>query len=139
MTYATQQDLVDRFGEAEIIQLTDTTNSGVINASTLAKTLADTDAQINAYLQAYSLPFLSTPPALVRVACDIARYQLYDVRATELVESRYKDALTFLKNVSTGIASLGADASGKPVTAVQSNIKSVANGRIFSKTTLSDY
>jgi phage gp36-like protein len=139
MTYATQQSLVDRFGETEIIQLTDTTNAGVINSATLAQTLADTDAQINAYLHAYSLPFDITPPSLVRIACDIARYHLYDVRATELVEARYKDALNFLKNVSNGVASLGVDAAGQPVSEASAGVKSANNGLVFTPETLSGY
>lgn len=140
MTYATQQDLIDRFGETEIQQLTDADNTGIIDSAALAKTLTDTDAQINAYLlTVYTLPFATTPAALVRIACDIARYHLYDVRASDLVKERYDAAIDFLKNVSRGIASLGKDADTQSSAATSGGVKLVANDRVFSRKTLSDY
>lgn len=115
MTYATQQNMIDRFGEDELVQLTDRVApaTGAIVAAVMDKALTDADAEINSYLQArYAVPLSPAPAMLERVACDIARYQLYDDRATEQVIQRYKDAVKWLRDVSTGVVNLGIDAAG---------------------------
>lgn len=109
MTYATQQNLIDRFGEEELIQLTDRTNTGDIDAAVVNKALNDADAQINGYLVGrYTLPLATpVPEILERLACDIARYSLYEFKPIEIVAIRYRDALDSLREVSKGRADLG--------------------------------
>lgn len=119
MTYATQQNLVDRFGSAELAQLTDRTNGAVIDATVIARALADADNKINAYLvQRYALPFASVPQILEQLACDIARYALYEDRVTEIVQKRYDNAIAQLKDIAAGKASLGVDAGGDEPAAI---------------------
>lgn len=139
MTYATQQDMIDRFGEQELIELTDRANLGAIDATVLAKALDDADAEINAYLASrYTLPLASVPPVLTRFAADVARYQLYDTRATEQVKARYDAAIKFFRSVSTGAVSLGLDPASQPVVGAGS-VQAVAPARVFSGTSLADY
>lgn len=103
MTYATQQDLEDRFGAEELAQLTDRANGIVIDSAVLGLALADAGAEIDGYLASrYSLPLSNTPPVLVRVAADIARYRLWADRASEAVRKRYEDAVRDLKAMSSG-------------------------------------
>lgn len=111
MTYASQQNLIDRFGEDELIQLTDRQSLGVIDATVINRALADADALINGYLVGrYTLPLATpVPNVLERLACDIARYSLYEFKPTETVEIRYRDALELLRDVSKGRAELGLD------------------------------
>lgn len=113
MAYATQQNLIDRFGEAELIQLTDREGLGEINADVVDRALGDADAVINGYLAArYTLPLADPiPTVLERLACDVARYFLHDDRMTEQVETRYKDVIGLLRDVSKGAAMLGIDDS----------------------------
>jgi phage gp36-like protein len=122
MAYCTQQNLVDRFGEPELIQLTDRTNAGVVDTTVLGQAIADADAEIDSYLRArYPLPLLSVPAGLTRVACDIARYEMYDVAAPELVEKRFEQAIQFLKDIATGRAVLpdsAVNAAVEPQTGV---------------------
>lgn len=113
MSYATQADLVARYGETEIIQLSDRANTGEIDAAVVAAKIADADAEIDAYLAArFDLPLQVVPTVLQRVACDITRYHLYDDRATEDVVRRYKAAIEFLLAVLKGTVSIGVDAAG---------------------------
>ncbi len=117
MTYATQQNLIDRFGEDELIQLTDRQHLGVIDATVVSRALADADARINGYLAVrYSLPLSAPlPTELERLACDVARYALHEDRVTEIVEKRYQDAIALLRDVASGRAELGLDnTAGKP-------------------------
>lgn len=114
MTYATQQNLIDRFGEQELIQLTDRDHLGEINTTVLDRALADADAQINGYLSVrYTLPLgAPLPTELERVACDLARYALYGDRVTDIVAKRYDAAISLLRDVASGKARLGvADTS----------------------------
>lgn len=103
MGYATQQDLVDRFGETELAQLTDRDTAAFVDAAVLSRALADADAEIDGYLAArFTLPLTVVPPILVRLAADIARFRLYDDRATEQVRTRYEDAVRLLREVAAG-------------------------------------
>lgn len=132
MTYAVQQDLVDRFGSAEIAELTDRTNGTTIDAAVLGKALQDADDEINGYLAVrYTLPLASPPLILKRLACDIARYFLFEDRATEIVTQRYRDAIAYLKDVAAGKVSIGMDAANaEPASADLP--KADAGDRVFS-------
>lgn len=142
MSYAIQQDLVDRFGAQELAQLTDEVAGQTINAATVARALADADAQIDGYLGArYLLPLSPVPPLVVRLACDIARYQLFDDRASEAVRARYDDAVQLLKRLSDGTVTLGTAASA-PAPAAASGavtVRARARDRLFDDDTLASF
>jgi len=115
MPYAIAQDMIDRFEERELIQLTDRHDTGSIDTAVLDKVLADADAKIDSYLVGrYPLPLASAPRTLTIYACDIARYLLHDNHATEQVTKRYDDAIRFLERVAKGDISIGATAAGTP-------------------------
>lgn len=133
MSYATQQNLVTRFGADELIQLTDLNNVGSIDAAVIAVALADADAEINSYLAGrYNLPLTQVSAELVRLACDIARYRLFDVRATEAVKVRYDDAIKKLRDIGKGLASLGIDEVGHAIAAA-GDVQMVSGGRDFAR------
>lgn len=141
MPYATQQDLVDRFGETEVIQLSDRTGTaGAIDVAVVAAKLADADAEIDGYLAGrYSLPLVPVPLTLQRIACDIARYHLYDDRVTETVAARYAAAIKFLTAVSKGDIQLGVDAGGEAPPSAAGAPSYTACDPVFSRDTLKDF
>jgi len=106
MSYATQQDLIDRFGETEIVQLSDRADqpAGAIDAAIVAKALADADELIDGYLAGrYAVPVAAPVPAiLIAIASDIARYRLHVHEPPELVRKNYEDALRRLKDIADG-------------------------------------
>jgi len=116
MSYCTQQDMIERFGEEEIIQLTDVANIGVIDRVVLDNAIADATAEIDSYLTAYTLPLATIPAKFTRLACDIARYFLYDDVATDEVEKRFDIATEYLKLIATGKIVLGPDVTGQSPT-----------------------
>lgn len=133
MTYATQADLEARFKQQELIELTDEGGLGVIDAAVVAVALSDADTEINGFLAGrYTLPLAQSSDELVRLACDIARYRLYDARATDQVRARYDDAVKKLRDVSKGVASLGIDQANQPV-AVAGGASISSGGRDFSR------
>lgn len=105
MTYCTQQDLIDRFGERELIELTDRTNKPVstIDDTTVERALGDAEATADSYIgTVYQLPIPTVPPILTKICADIARYFLYGKVAEKdtPVEIAYRDALAWLTGVS---------------------------------------
>lgn len=133
MPYNTRQNMIDRYGEEELIQLTDRAGNGVIDDAVLDQAIADANAEIDGYLGGrYQLPLAVTPPILTVYACDITRYRLYDDAATEQVEKRYQDALKFLRLAAGGKVQIGPAADGsKPAPAGGAQMES--DGRIFGR------
>lgn len=141
MSYAAQQDMVDRFGSREVIALTDRSNTGAIDATVLARGLSAADDEINAYLAArYTLPLASTPLIVRDFACDIARYRLCggEVTETQEVRDRYKDAIRFFEKVSKGEISLGLDGLQKATPKI-GGVKVSAADRVFNAKGLAGY
>ena len=121
MPYATQQDIIDRYGEEAFTVAADRDGDGLADAEAVERALSDADAEIDAYLAVkYELPLASTPPLLVRLAVDIAYHRLSPEAdtATEARRSRYDQAVSLLKRLASGEVSLGlpeppASASGE--------------------------
>ena len=114
MAYATQANLVDRFGEDELIQIAGdgATPTEGIDATKVARALADADGVIDSYIRGrYAAPIASPPAEIVDAACNIARYRLHDNIATDDVRLRFTDAMAWLRDVSSGRASIDAPAS----------------------------
>lgn len=140
MPYAVKQDMVTRFTQPELIQLTDREGAAdAIDDEVLNRALADADAEIDGYLVGrYTLPLATVPRILTGVACDIARYRLYDDRATEHVRQRYEDAVKLLRSVAEGKLTLGLDANNQP-TPTTSGAQFTEPQRTFTRDSLSDY
>ncbi len=141
--YATQADLDQRFGTAELVKLTDraTPGTGQIDATVIARALADAEAEVNGYLQGrYTLPLATVPAVLVRVTCDIARYYLYDDWATDQVRDRYKDSVALLKGIADGKVSLGLDQAAAQIKdSSGSKVSENCPERIFSRDKLEGF
>ena len=139
MTYATQQNMIARFGQEELTELTDRDNAGVIDATVLGQALADANTEIDSYLASVcTLPLTTVPPRLIKIAADIARYELYGARCTDQVRQRYTDAIAYLKLVVAGTVSLGLDALNQPVAEV-GGVGMNAKTPVFNGDALSDY
>jgi len=117
MAYATTEDMTARFGQQEVIALTDRAAAGVIDETVLAQALAEATAEIEGYLTArYALPLASVPRLVVGICCDIARYRLSgaSVLETDPTRNRYRDAVRLLEQIGAGKVSLGLSPAGQP-------------------------
>lgn len=143
--FATKADMQARFGEREVIALTDRDFTGAINDAVLAQGLAAADAEMTGYLAGrYQLPFPDLPAVLVGYACDIARYRLTgtEVTCTDDIQARYNQAVKYLASVGRGDISLGVDTTGAVVggsSANGSGIKISSGGRRFNADSMSGY
>lgn len=106
----TRQDLLDRFGEGELVVLTDREGRGVIDDEVLNRAIEDAEAETAAYIQAAGLMLPSPPKVLVIKVCDIARYYLHDNGETQVVLDRYKQAIAWLRDVVRNPRLLDPDA-----------------------------
>ena len=132
MNYATVQDMIDRFGEAELIQLTDL-DLLAVQAPKAQRALDDAQALADGYVgRVFRLPLAGcakpapvpgdvgavqvvAPPQLTRIACDVARYYLYDDLAPEHeVYLRYKAAERELGQIAEGKTVLSCPWGGVP-------------------------
>ena len=103
MPYASLDDLKKKFGQDELIALTDRVNQTTINSSIVTRALEDADAEINIYLlKRYQLPLSETFPLLTILACDIARFRLHTTDPSDEVRKRYQDAKQMLEDIAHG-------------------------------------
>lgn len=133
MDYATVADMIARFGERELVDLTDLVNipPSTVDAGRVAVKLGDAQAFVDGYVgQVYRLPLIGCkkpptapnapptlvpPPVLTRLTCDLARYYLHDDLAPENeVYRRFKAAVKELEAISTGTALLSCPWGGSP-------------------------
>lgn len=133
MIYASVQDLIDRFGEPELIQLTDPLDQTSVQEGRAQRALDDAHALADGLLsRVYLLPLtgcaksapvpgnpqavdLVAPPQLTRIVCDLARYYLYDDLAPDnAVAQRYKQARAELDLIAAGSATLTCPWGGEP-------------------------
>ena len=136
MMYATVQDMVDRFGEREMIQLTDVDIQAVQTAKA-ERAIDDAQAYADGFVgRVYSLPLPGcakpapqpgdlgavvyvAAPQLTRIVCDVARYYLYsDLAPEHEVYLRYKAAARELEAIGSGNAVLACPWGGSPGTLV---------------------
>ena len=140
MSYATQADLVERFGAQELAQRTNRVDGQSIDAVVLARAITDASAEIDGYLATrYQLPLASTPGVLVRVCADLARYQLCGDKVPENVRVRYEDAVLLLKRMAKGEVQL-AGIAAEPAAGGAGNAVAVrARARQFGPGQLQGY
>ena len=129
MNYATLTDMLDRFGELELMQVTDRDGTGQVNAQTVGRALADATAFADGYLgRIYQLPLRGcavppatvggavtyvAPPVLTRVVCDLARYYLMpDIGEKHEAGVRYRAAAKDLQALADGSTQLACPLGG---------------------------
>lgn len=132
MNYATVQDLIDRFGERELIELTDP-DLLAVQAPRAERALDDAQVYADSFVgRVYLLPLAGcakpaplpgdpgavqrvAPPQLTRVVCDVARYFLYsDLAPEHEVYLRFKAAEKELQAIADGKVVLACPWGGLP-------------------------
>lgn len=106
--YCTQDDLIKRFGNDEILALSDKENDGVINVDNVALAINDATSTINGYLGGrFDLPLSTVPTVLTRICAELARFHLYDDVCPDRVKDIHMNNIRFLEKVGKGELSLG--------------------------------
>lgn len=110
MNYCTQQNIIDRYGQDQLLLIADRNNDQVVDAAVVDQAIADASAEIDVYIAAkYELPLPEVPEVIERICIDIVMYRLASTAdvMTEEKRQRYEDAIALLKLIAKGEASLG--------------------------------
>jgi len=127
VAYTSLAQLIDRYGEANLIGLTDRGNpaTGLVASDVVNRALEDADAQIDGHLAGrYQLPLAETPPLVADLAQVITWWKLHRYEPDPKVKADYEDAKRSLRDISNGIVRLssagvepvGDDSSGVQIT-----------------------
>ncbi|MFZ2999830.1 MAG: DUF1320 domain-containing protein [Undibacterium umbellatum] len=128
--YCSVQDLIDAFGEKEVIALSNRDAPGsAVNVAAINKAISEAEAEVNVYLEGrYTLPLASTPIILQQITQDLTRYFLHTrVDDDHPVAKRYNQRIRLLSEISKGKCSLGLDADNK--VALTADTVQIAPGR----------
>lgn len=114
--YAQLSDLIKLYGEQTLITLTDKDNNQQLQADVADYALENASQTIDSYIGGrVDLPLKSPPVVLTRHCCVIARYFLEGHFATEQARKDYEDSIKFLRDVASGLVTLGLDKNAEVV------------------------
>jgi phage gp36-like protein len=138
MAYAVLSDLQALWGANDVLISSDWDSTGSLNETNVTNCLTYASDEIDRYVAVrYSVPLTEIPDDLVRICCDIAMYRLSN-NASTLTEQkglRYKEAVGFLRDLSTGKATLGAQQnSQEPATPTE--IETARSGTALTRISL---
>ncbi|MFW2122853.1 gp436 family protein [Acinetobacter ursingii] len=127
--YATVDAMLRKFGEGELIQLTDTEApyGHVINYDKLNAAMIEANSEIDGYLAGrYKLPLPAVPPFLESIGCHMARYYACTgaISENDPIKTRYDNALKSLKEIAKGTIAVGGTPTGEaaPVKTSSNNV-----------------
>ena len=143
MPYATQADVIARLsgGEEDLIRLTDRADPPLeaVDATVLASAQVDATATINSFVSVrHTLPLTPVPTTLVGIESDLIIFNLMRARPSDDVRKARDDALRFLRDVASGKASLGVDATNT-APAESGGVFVTAGTPVFTASSLGDY
>lgn len=141
MSYITQAQLEERYGERMLVQLTDRSvpAAGVIDAAAVNRAIADTAAAIDGFLAGrYSLPLASVPPLLTDLAGAIAIYKLHRKVSDDKIRTDYEDAMKRLRDIASGTIRLSV-AGLEPASGSASTVRTNAPERPFTPASMKGF
>jgi len=136
--YATLADMLARYDEADLVQLTDQAGTGTIDAVRVDTALKSASTRIDGYVATkYRTAGVAVHPLLVDLACTLARYQLFRDAPPESVVADRKDAIATLEKIASGAVKLDDGASEPPIR--DGAIVVSRPDRIFGRDSMSGY
>lgn len=138
MSYATPQDIINRYPNRDLVQLTNEDPTvTTINVVILQQALDDASAEIDGYLGGrFTLPLSDPPAVLNRLCADVAMYRLQSLRPLhDLADARrrYDDAAAMLTKVSSGEMTLGIGVDGHETAIAQGAEQAEGPVRVFNR------
>lgn len=142
MAYASLADLAERYGEAEMVTLTDDARTGSLDAARVGRALADVSHVIDGYLAGrYALPLATVPDLVKTWACVLARHALHRHGAPPHVTEAYEDVMQQLRDAAAGrlTLTLPAPSGAEPPAAGGGGVKGHAAPRVFDRPALREF
>lgn len=137
--YITQQELQDRIGEDELINLSDRNNEGAADPAVIDRAIADATDEINMHLSSrYQMPLPAVPETIKRLAVNLTVYWLCESEAamSDLIKERYSNAVKTLKSLASGTMRLGLPEATTPNENSTGNVHLVSSERIMTRNRL---
>ena len=112
--YASVSDMVARFGETQILRLSNPEDREAeeIGDLRVERHLADATEVINSYIRGrYAVPIASPPADIVRATCIIALHDLAQgerVSPSDEMEKNYKAVITWLEQIARELINIDA-------------------------------
>lgn len=142
MPYLTNNEYLDRVGEAETVRVTDEDRSGSVDTAKLTKAISDAGEEINSFLgRRYAIPLASTPELVKNFTAIIAREYLHKTRATEAVKADAERVRGQLRDLARGVTVLpGVTGSVEATTGLATSATSGdGNDPIFTQENLAGF
>jgi len=78
VSYATAQDVINRYPNRDLVQLTNEDPAATtINVTPITQALSDASAEIDGYIEGrFTLPLIDPPAVLTRLATDLAMFRM---------------------------------------------------------------
>ena len=144
MAYCTQADLEQKISPVELVQLTDDSHAGTVDAGVVSAAIAEADTLIDSYVGKVKKPPLSPVPGLIKnLSVALAIWNLHVRRniVEPVRQIAYNDALKALGMIAQGTVTLGVEEAvalpeateGGPATSTP------LADRTFTKDTLSGF
>lgn len=111
MSYATQDEMQNRFGDEELIRLTDPPErTGSINTQRLLEATEAANATVDAYLSGagYSVPLSVADAGITDAACAIARFKLHRYEVRDEVLLAKDSAIAYLERIAKGMIKISS-------------------------------
>ena len=138
MRYITEAYLIERYGRETLLQLTDRDDTGVVGQAMLSQAIEDAETQIDSYLaERYRLPLQVVPGSLKRHAGSMAYYLLFNDAPTETAQKHYDQAMTWLKDIAAGRATLQAE--GREAASAAGRPQAQAGEKVFTDQSLEGF
>lgn len=143
MSYCSQSDYINKFGELELIQLTDRANGIMVDAVVLAQAQAAANSDIDKRLRmkGWDVPLASASADINAIALDLVRFHLYSATSTEEVKAIASTYMRRLGELDAYVAGRIMLDIGEPNTSTASagDVDFNANDRVFNSNTLSSF
>ena len=142
MAYATQTDMIDRYGERLLINLTDREDAptGAIDSVALCKALDDATAEIDSYIgRRYVVPLTEVPSTVVTITCILAIWALHTYDPDPKIEKDWKAALARLRDIAEGRMAIPGAAGVEPATTGGGGARTTDRERPFTEQSLKSF
>ncbi len=140
--YATVADMIARYGETQIIRLSqpEDRTAETVDEAKVNTALSDAGDIVDGYIRGrYHVPVAVPPDSIVRATCVLARYDLAQGEHTspsdEMASAR-KDTITWLENIAKELVHLDIPAAAPAGPAVGSGPRMSDRDRFMSLDTL---
>ena len=121
MSYSVLDDINKAITAATVIELTDDEGTGLVNEARVNEAIARADSHIDSYIGTrYTVPVVSVPvPEILNTfSVDMAVYDLFSrkLEVPKVFDDKYNHAIKHLKDISSGVASIGGAEEPAPAT-----------------------